>query len=89
MKLKPIALGLALGIIWALCVFVATLWTLITCSGGQHLCLLSLFYLGYSVSVAGAFIGLVWGFIDGFIAGLVLALLYNLFAKEKGEAKAA
>lgn len=80
MKLDAKALGLAGGILWAACVFLCTLWV-VWRGGGEHLELLAQFYLGYSVSVAGAFIGLVYGFVDGFIGGWLLAWLYNRFAR--------
>ena len=35
------------------------------------------FYIGYSFSVVGAFVGLVYGFIDGAIGGALFAWLYN------------
>jgi len=82
MKFKPLPTGLTLGIIWGACVLLATFWVMIGPSEGETMKLLRIFYLGYSVSAIGAFIGLVWGFIDGFIGGFVFALLYNLFAKE-------
>jgi len=83
MKLKPLALGLALGIVWGLSIFAATIWALIRGCEGMHLNLLHFFYLGYSLSFVGSLIGLIWGFVDGFIAGIIVAFLYNLFAKEK------
>lgn len=81
MKLNKVALGLAAGILWGLCVFVATVWLLVAGQGGEHLALLSRFYLGYSVSWVGAVVGLIYGFVDGFICGWVLAWLYNKFSK--------
>ena len=80
MKLDAKALGLAGGILWAACVFLATLWV-VWVGGGEHLELLAKFYIGYSVSVPGAFIGLVYGFVDGFLGGFVLAWLYNRLAR--------
>jgi len=80
MKLDAKALGLAAGILWAASVFLGTLWV-IWRGGGEHLELLGQFYIGYSVSVAGAFIGLVYAFIDGFIGGWLLGWLYNRFAR--------
>lgn len=80
MKLKTSALGLAAGIFWGFTVFLATLWVVWARGGGEHLLLLSQFYLGYRVSVAGAFIGLVYGFVDGFVCGWIFAWLYNRFA---------
>jgi len=79
MKLSGKALGLALGILWGATVFLATLWVTIK-GGGQHLALLSKFYLGYSVSIVGSILGLLWGFVDGFVSAWVLAWLYNKFA---------
>lgn len=79
MKLNPKAFGLALGILWGVCVFLCTLWV-VWRGGGEHLVLLAKFYIGYSVTVVGAFIGLVYGFVEGFVAGWILAWLYNRFA---------
>jgi len=79
-KLDRRALGLAAGILWAACVFLCTLWVVYR-GGGEHLELLGKFYPGYSVTLAGAFVGLVWGFVDGFLGGWILAWLYNRFAR--------
>lgn len=82
MKLDVKAIGLAGGILWGLSVFLATIWIVIK-GGGFTLMKLSQFYIGYSVSIPGAFIGGIYGFVHGFIAALIFALLYNLFVKEK------
>ncbi len=79
MSLNQKALALACGVLWGGAVLVATVWVLII-GGGEHLTLLSKFYLGYSVSPLGAVIGLVWGFLDGFVGGWLLGWLYNRFA---------
>lgn len=79
MKLDRKAFGLAAGILWGLGVFLCTLWA-VYLGGGEHLALLGKFYLGYSISVLGALVGLVWGFVDGFICGWLFAWLYNRFA---------
>jgi hypothetical protein len=81
MELNKKALGLALGILWGLGVFIATVWVT-WAEGGEHLYLLSSFYIGYRVSYLGAFIGLIYGFIDGFIGGWLLAWLYNRGERE-------
>ena len=82
MELNKKALGLAIGILWGFGVFIATLWVT-WMQGGDHLSLLSRFYLGYRISYLGAFIGLIYGFIDGFIGGWLLAWLYNRLAAPK------
>jgi hypothetical protein len=81
MKLKPIALGLACGIVWGIGLALVTIVAL-TRSTGEVLSKLAGYYPGYSVSPVGALVGAVWGFVDGFIAAAVLAWLYNHFAKE-------
>lgn len=58
----------------------ATLW-IIMFSGPQEADVwLSRIYRGYELSVAGAAIGLIWGFFDGLLCGWVFAWLYNRFA---------
>ena len=83
MKLKPLALALTSGILWGVAVMFATWWILIIGSGGKTIGALANFYPGYSVSLVGGLIGLLWGFVDGIICGYIFAQLYNLFIKEK------
>jgi len=80
MRLNAKALALSIGILWGTSVFLATAWILLYGSDGKTMAKLSNFYLGYTVSWGGAFVGLVYGFIDGLIAGFLLAVLYNAFA---------
>jgi hypothetical protein len=80
MKLNVKALALSSGIVWGATVFLATLWLLIRGHEGTLISRLDHFYLGYSFSYPGAFVGLVWGFIDGVIGGAVFAWLYNKLA---------
>lgn len=89
MKLNKTSFALSLGIVWGLGLFLLTIWVMFRFPQGQHLYLgmLKNVYLGYSVSIPGAVIGLIWGFIDAFIAGWLIAALYNLFSREEGEAK--
>jgi hypothetical protein len=87
MRLNSLAFGVTLGIMWGATVFLATLWIIVAGGPGEHLALLGRFYLGYTITVAGAFVGLVYGFVDGFIGGVIFAALYNLLAKpQKKEA---
>ncbi len=80
MNLRKRALGLSLGVVWGLAVFLVTI--LSTMRGmGQTLPVLSGYYLGYSVSYLGAFVGLVWGFVHGFVGGVLIAWFYDLFCK--------
>lgn len=79
MRLNAKALGLALGILWGLSVFLATAWIIVIGSAGDTLAKLGAFYIGYEVSWTGAAIGLAYGFVDGLIGGLLLAWIYNAF----------
>jgi hypothetical protein len=79
-------LGLILGILLGLVIFIATNWLLIkgpqvTESSrqivGPHLQLLSQFFIGYKVSFSGSIIGFLYGFAIGTISGSLIGWLYN------------
>ena len=78
-KLDRGALGLAVGTLSGLAVFLATI--ILVIKGGEivgpNLALLGQFFFGYTVTVTGAFIGLVYGFVLGFVVGWLIALLRN------------
>jgi tetrahydromethanopterin S-methyltransferase subunit G len=76
MKCSKKSIGLAFGILWAVVVFLATIYVLIK-GGGNTLISLQQFFWGYSISIWGAFIGLFWGFIYGFVLGWLFGLLHN------------
>jgi len=83
MKLNLKALGFAAGIIWGAAVFLMTLVSIGSGYGDKALKGVASIYPGYSVSVGGSFIGLIYGFVDGFICALIFGLIYNAFIKEK------
>ena len=79
-------LGLALGIILGLAIFIATNWLVIkggyyTPNGeyviGPHLQLLSQFFIGYKISFLGSIVGFFYGFAVGTLCGAVFGLIYN------------
>ncbi len=81
MKLKPLALGISCGILWGACIFLTTILSYYT--GYARLFLEALpesIYPGYSITLAGSFAGLLYGFFDGFIGGAILAWVYNKVA---------
>jgi hypothetical protein len=80
MKLNVKALALTSGILWGGAVCFATLWLIALGYNGALIRQLDHFYLGYSFSVVGAFIGLAWGFVDGAVGGALFAWLYNKLA---------
>ena len=81
MKLNVKALGIASGAILGFSLFLITIWFLIMGYSGLELSKIGSFYLGYSVTWLGAFIGLVYGFVDGFIFGALFAFIYNKYTK--------
>ena len=87
-QINKTALGLALGICWGASIVLTTVWVMVA-GGEEILGFLSKFYIGYSVSLFGAFVGFIYGFIDGFIYGFFLAWFYNLFAAKIVEETAA
>jgi hypothetical protein len=81
--LKAKQFGLAGGIIWGLGMFVMTIIAMFANYGRAFLGMMSDFYIGYTISGMGAFVGLVYGFIDGFIGLFLLAWVYNKLIKSK------
>ena len=69
--------GLAMGILWAVCLFVVTLISIWTGWAEGFLTLMGGVYPGYSIGYLGAVIGAVYGFVDGFVGMWLLAWLYN------------
>jgi hypothetical protein len=73
MKFKPVALGVALGVVWgeALCITI-----LVSVYIGYGRLFLETFpqsiYSGYSISLVGSFFGLIYGFLDGLVGGALI-----------------
>jgi hypothetical protein len=79
-KCQPLALGVAIGVLWALYVFCVGI-TAMFGWGAALVSALASLYIGYSATIVGAVIGALWAFVDGFVAGLVIAWIYNKVAK--------
>jgi len=86
-RLNANVLGLVLGIIAGLLVFVTTNFLLLKGGAvvGPHLALLRNFFPYYSVTFVGSLVGLFWGLVFGYVAGFVIASLYNLVVKLKSK----
>lgn len=80
-KLSPIALGLALGVVWGGAVFIVGLLSHYLGFGTAFVTSMGVMYIGYEPSVLGSAIGGFMGFIDAFIGGLLIAWLYNMFLR--------
>ncbi len=80
-------IGLVLGLLFGLVIFIATNWLVIighitpsdNSEVGPHLNLLGEFFIGYRVSFFGSFVGFVYGFVLGTLSGSLIAWIYNKF----------
>ena len=79
MTLGVISLGLAIGVTWAIAVFVLGLAAWLFGWGVEVAGALSGLYIGFGPSFVGAITGAVWGFVDGLILGALIAWFYNRF----------
>ena len=86
LRLNAGIMGLVLGILLGLAIFIATNWLVIkgghvTSDGdhvvGPHLQLLSEFFIGYKVSFLGSIIGFIYGFAVGTLSGALISWIYN------------
>ena len=86
LRLNTKMLGLVLGFLLGLVIFIATNWLVIKggtidSSGelviGPHLQLLSQFFIGYRVSFLGSLVGFVYGFAVGTLGGALIGWIYN------------
>ena len=93
LRFRAKILGLVLGIMLGLTIFIATNWLLIkgghiSPSGeyvvGPHLQLLSQFFIGYRVSFLGSIIGFLYGFALGTLCGAAIGWIYNKIVDFRG-----
>jgi hypothetical protein len=78
--------GVALGVLAALGLFVATA-VLVVKGGpspGAHLQLLRAYFPGYRVTWPGAFLGSLYAFVMGYLAGRTIGALYNAIGGRRG-----
>jgi len=82
MRLKPLALGIAVGVLWGGALFITTWLSYFTGYGALFLkTLAESIYPGYSITPAGSFLGLCYGFIDGFVSASIVGWIYNRLVK--------
>lgn len=71
------AFALAAGILWSLAIFATTLIAATTGLGKAFMEIYGSLHPGYSVSIGGAFVGLIYSFFCAAIGAYVFAWLYN------------
>ena len=79
MKLNPMSLGLAGGVLYGVFVLILTILAVIAGYGISYLNILAGLFPVYSISFVGAILGLVYGFVLGFVLFYFLGYLYNHF----------
>jgi hypothetical protein len=83
LRLNARAWGIAVGLVFAMGLFLATI-VLVMTGGldvGAHLGLLGKLLPGYSVTVGGAFIGFGYAFVIGYAIGRIIGSVYNSLAR--------
>ncbi len=84
MKLRPLYLGISLGIVWGVSLFITTWISYYTGYGRLFLeALAQSIYPGYSITPIGSFLGLIYGFLDGLVFGSIIGLIYNRLLRGK------
>ncbi|MBI4718941.1 MAG: hypothetical protein HY763_14135 [Planctomycetes bacterium] len=78
-RIKAGILAVVLGLICGGGLFLMTVWLLVKGGPmvGEHLKLLRHYFIGYSVTWGGAFVGLFWGLLVGGLAGWAVGITYN------------
>lgn len=81
-RLRASVMAASFALLGGAGLFVATAWLLLQGGDpvGPHLSLLGNYFPGYTVTWAGAFVGLGWGALTGGVAGWSLAWIYNRLA---------
>ena len=82
-KIDSLALGVALGTVFAGGIFLVT--NLLILKGGEkigpNLALLGQFFPAYSVTFGGSLLGLLYGFVSGFALGWIIAVIRNIIIR--------
>ena len=78
-KLSPKALGLTLGLLWALIVLSFGILVHYLPIGVTFVNSLQTIYIGYSIDWSGIGIGTALAFIHLFVKGFIIATVYNAF----------
>lgn len=82
MKLRPVALGVAIGSVWGVSLFITTWISYYTGYGKLFLEVLAQsIYPGYTITPLGSFLGLLYGFADGFVSAALIGYIYNKLVK--------
>lgn len=78
-KIQAGLFAIVTALVCGIAVFIATAWLLIKGGPniGPHLQLLGQYFIGYTVSWKGCFIGMFYGAVIGGLAGWLIVFIYN------------
>ncbi|MBU2263388.1 bacteriophage holin [Patescibacteria group bacterium] len=85
MTLSKNAFGLAVGIIWGLCMLIWALTAAYLNWGAAAITIMQDIYPGFKAGIIGGIMGAIWGFVVGYIFGFLIALIYNKFSKNPSQ----
>jgi len=85
-KMQAGVLAVVCGLIGGLGIFIATVWLLLEGGPqvGAHLQLLSNYFIGYSVTWRGSFVGFFYGALTGGVLGWTIGYIYNKLVGIRG-----
>ncbi len=81
-KLSIKAMGLAIGVTWAVYITFLGLFACYMNWGTPFVDIMGSLYIGYKPTIIGSIIGGAWALVDGAVAGVIIAWVYNKFASE-------
>ena len=80
-RLHVFCFGLAIGLTWAIGVFLMGISGYFAQVNPQITQLMGQIYIGFEPTIKGSLIGALWGFLDGLITGILIAFFYNAFSR--------
>ncbi|MCK6623120.1 MAG: hypothetical protein HUU32_16080 [Calditrichaceae bacterium] len=83
MLLRPDVLGIAMGFLGEIFVFIITLAGITSGQRGAFIDLFEVLFIGYRVGLAGLIAGILWGFLYGYALGFGIAYFYVFLVKRK------
>jgi len=72
------AFSITAALLWGVGILLGTWWIILLDGPSEEAVFIGRIYRGYSLTVTGSLVGLVWGLVDGAIGGALFAWLYNL-----------
>ncbi|HKJ71811.1 MAG TPA: hypothetical protein VKA55_08685 [Gammaproteobacteria bacterium] len=84
MRLNILAFAITCALLWGFGIFLGAWWIILLEGPSADPTLIGRIYVGFDLTPAGTFLGLLWGLGDGLIGGAVFAGLYNAIAGRLG-----